>query len=84
MEVAIIERLGIPIQELAQRKTPFEDKGVVFEDFPRTTDTNVLIKQAKNAGIMILANMPMPAQVIQSCPKLKFIDIAFTGVDHVD
>lgn len=27
--------------------------------------------------------MPMPAQVIAACRRLQFIDIAFTGVDHV-
>ena len=32
---------------------------------------------------MILANMPMPADVLRKCDKLKFIDVAFTGVDHV-
>lgn len=83
MKVAIMENLGISAEELAQRKKPFEDKGVVFAEFPRTTDTAKLIEQAKDAEAMILANMPMPADVIRSCPQLKFIDVAFTGVDHV-
>lgn len=83
MKVAIMEDLGISAQELAQRKKPFEGKGVVFEEFARTTDTAKLIEQARDAEVMILANMPMPAEVIRACPKLKFIDVAFTGVDHV-
>lgn len=83
MKVAIMEGLGISNQELAQRKKPFEDRGVVFEEFARTTDTAKLIEQAKDAEVMILANMSMPAEVIRACPELKFIDIAFTGVDHV-
>ena len=32
---------------------------------------------------MVLANMPMPANVLRACENLKYIDIAFTGVDHV-
>ncbi len=32
---------------------------------------------------MIIANMPMPDEVIRECKSLKFIDVAFTGVDHV-
>ena len=83
MKVAIMEGLGISAQELAQREKPFEDKGVAFEEFARTTDTAKLIEQARDAEVMILANMPMPAEVIRACPKLKFIDVAFTGVDHV-
>ncbi len=83
MKVVIMEALGISPEELAARKAPFEAKGVVFADYPRTTDTAKLIRQAQDADAIILANMPMPAEVIRACPKLRFIDVAFTGVDHV-
>ena len=32
----------------------------------------------------MIANMPLSGQVIRACKNLKFIDVAFTGVDHVD
>lgn len=32
----------------------------------------------------MIANMPLTGEVIRACPKLRFIDVAFTGVDHVD
>lgn len=83
MKVAIMESLGITAEELAARKKPFEDKGVVFSEFAKTTAPAQLIEEAKDADVMILANMPMPAEVIRACPNLKFIDVAFTGVDHV-
>ena len=83
-KIVIMESLGISAQELAQRKKPFEEQGHTFVDFPRTTDIPALIAQAKDADAMILANMPMPGQVIRNCENLKFIDVAFTGVDHVD
>ncbi|KSV58449.1 NAD(P)-dependent oxidoreductase [Acetivibrio ethanolgignens] len=83
MKVVIMESLGVSAEEMAARKKPFEEKGVVFEEYERTTDTEKLIDAAKDAEAMILANMPMPAEVLRACPKLKFIDIAFTGVDHV-
>lgn len=83
MKVVLMESLGISAEELAERKKPFEQQGVVFTDFARTTDTAKLVEQAKDADVMILANMPMPADVIRQCDNLKFIDIAFTGVDHV-
>ena len=82
-KIVIMESLGISAEELAARKKPFEEKGHTFADFPRTTDIPTLIAQAKDADAMIIANMPMPAEVIRSCPNLKFIDVAFTGVDHV-
>ena len=83
-KIVIMESLGISAQELAQRKKPIEEMGHTFVDYPRTTDIPTLIEEAKDADAMILANMPMPGQVIRSCENLKFIDVAFTGVDHVD
>ena len=82
-KIAIMEGLGISAEELAMRKKPFEEKGHVFADYPRTTDVATLIEQGKDADAFIIANMPMPADVIRGCEALKFIDVAFTGVDHV-
>ena len=83
MNVVIMESLGVSAEELARRKKPFEEKGVVFTEYAKTTDPARLVEEAKDADVMILANMPMPADVLRACPKLKFIDVAFTGVDHV-
>lgn len=82
-KIVIMESLGISAEELAARKAPFEAQGHVFVDYPKTTDSAKLIEEAKDADAMILANMPMPADVLRKCDKLKFIDVAFTGVDHV-
>ena len=83
-KIVIMESLGISEEELCARKKPFEEAGHSFEVFPRTTDVDTLIAEAKDADAMIIANMPMPGAVIRACEKLKFIDVAFTGVDHVD
>lgn len=82
-EIAIMEPLGISAEELAARKKPFEEQGWVFRDYARTTERETLIQEARDAEVMILANMPMPGEVISACEHLKFIDVAFTGVDHV-
>ena len=83
MKIAIMEALGISAEELAARKKPFEELGHTFVDYARTTDVNVLKEEVADIDAMILANMPMPAEVIEAAPQLKYIDIAFTGVDHV-
>lgn len=82
-KIVIMESLGISDAKLASLCKPFEEKGHTFEVFPRTTDKATLVNQAKDADAMILANMPMPNDVISECKNLKFIDVAFTGVDHV-
>ena len=83
MKVAIMESLGISKEELASLKAPFEANDVQFVEFEKTLDKEKLITQAKDADAMIIANMPMPGDVIAACDNLKYIDVAFTGVDHV-
>ena len=83
MKIAIMESLGISAEELAARKLPFEKEGHSFVEYDKRTDVPALIEEAKDADVMILANMPMPAEVLRACDRLKYIDIAFTGVDHV-
>ena len=83
MKIALMESLGISDDSLKARMAPFEAEGHTFSIFNKTTDVAELIEEAKDADAMILANMPMPAAVIEACPNLKFIDVAFTGVDHV-
>ena len=38
----------------------------------------------KDADVLLLSNRPLSGNVINACPKLKLICVAFTGVDHVD
>ena len=83
MKVAILESLGISEEELSARKAPFEAEGVEFVSYAKSTDTAVLIEETKGADAVIIANMPYKNEVIEAADQLKFIDVAFTGVDHV-
>ena len=82
-KVAILESLGISEELLAELEAPFVESGCEFVSYARTADTAVLKEEVKDADAVILANMPFPAEVIEAGEKLKYIDIAFTGVDHV-
>lgn len=82
-KIVILESLGISAEELAARKAPFEAQGHTFAEFARSADPAVLAEEVKDADALILANMPLPGAVIEGCGKLKFIDVAFTGVDHI-
>lgn len=83
-KVVIMESLGIGAEELAALQRPFEEQGITFALYSRTADVDRMAEQAKDANAMIIANMPLPGEVIRRCEKLRFIDVAFTGVDHVD
>ena len=83
MKIVIMEDLGISPCELREFEKPFIENGVEFVEYEKTTDKNKLIEEGSDADVIIIANMPMPDDVIRGCKKLKFIDVTFTGVDHV-
>lgn len=83
MRIAIMESLGVSQAELDALKAPFEAQGHVFAEYERTTDATVMAERLAGADAMIIANMPVPDEVVLACENLKFIDVAFTGVDHV-
>lgn len=84
MNIVLLESLGIPDSLLEQYAAKLGAAGHTFTAYPRTGDTARLIKEARDADVLMLANMPLSGEVIRACTHLKFIDVAFTGVDHVD
>ena len=83
MKIALLESLGIPEEDLRRLETPFAAEGHTFAHYPRTADIETLTREAADAEVLMLANMPLPAAVLDNCPRLRYVDIAFTGVDHV-
>ncbi|MFJ8451629.1 2-hydroxyacid dehydrogenase [Aerococcus viridans] len=85
MKIALLEPLRVPearINELAQ---PLIDAGHEFTYYPdKTTDPNELYERSKDADIVMIANNPFPAEVIERLENTKFINVAFTGFDHVN
>lgn len=84
MNVVLLESLSISKTSLDLYADKLIKAGHTFAAFEKTSDINLQIQEAKNADILMLANMPLLGEVIHQCPQLKMIDIAFTGVDHVD
>lgn len=84
MKIVLLESLGVSEETLATCAKPLTDAGHTFVAYPKDTDPQVQIERAKDADILMIANMPLSGEVIRACKNLKFIDVAFTGVDHVD
>lgn len=84
MNIVLLESLGIPAALLEEYAESFRKEGHSFTAYQRETDTQILIDRAKDADVIMIANMPLKGEVIRACKNLKYIDIAFTGVDHVD
>lgn len=84
MNIVLLESLGIPDVLLNEYAKPLTDAGHHFAAYPKNIDPEVQIERARQADVIMIANMPLSGQVISACEHLKFIDVAFTGVDHVD
>lgn len=84
MKIVLLESLGISSEALDGFEKNLQAKGHEFIAYEKSTDEAVLIEHAKDADVIMIASMALSGNVIRNCPKLKFIDVAFTGVDHVD
>lgn len=84
MNIVLLESLGVPDAVLNACAKPLTDAGHSFKAYAKNTDPQVQIEEAKDADVIMIANMPLKGEVIRACPNLKYIDVAFTGVDHVD
>ena len=84
MHIVLLESLGVPQEVLAACARPLVEAGHTFHAYAREDDPQTQIARARDADVLMIANMPLCGEVISACPNLKFIDVAFTGVDHVD
>jgi len=84
MKIVLLESLAVSAEVLDVYAKRLEAAGHSFTAYEKNTDPSVMIERAKDADVIMIANMPLPGEVIRACKNLKFIDVAFTGVDHVD
>jgi phosphoglycerate dehydrogenase-like enzyme len=86
VNIKIIEPIGQSEEAIRSRLRDLIEKGghrLIISDTRGMTDAE-LIKNVSDADILLLSNRPLSKAVIEACPKLKLICVAFTGVDHVD
>lgn len=83
MNIVLLESLGCRPELLAENVEKIRALGHTFKSFARTGDADELKSELREADIAMLANMPLPAEALEAAANLKFIDVAFTGVDHI-
>lgn len=86
MKIVFLEPLGISQELLNEKVSSVIDEAeheiIYYKD--RQEDTDTLIERSKDADIIVLSNFKYGREVMESCPSLKMVCVAFTGVDHVD
>lgn len=83
MKIVLLEGLGVSDAVLERHARRLEEMGHSFAAYPKNADVQVQIERSRDADVLMLANMPLAAQVLEEAKSLKFIDVAFTGVDHI-
>lgn len=83
MRIVLLESLGISDGVIAKHAQKLENMGHSFTAYEKNTDPAVQVERCRNADAVMLANMPLSEAVIDKAEHLKFIDVAFTGVDHI-
>ncbi|WP_165076441.1 MULTISPECIES: NAD(P)-dependent oxidoreductase [unclassified Desulfovibrio] len=83
MRIVLMENLGCSPELVEENAARLRALGHEFTTFEKTTDTERLKAETRDADVLMLANMPLPAEVLAAAPDVKFIDVAFTGVDHI-
>ena len=85
MLITILEPLSIHQSVLDDFIRPFLEAGHevrVYDTKPQSKQA--VIERAKGAHILILANTPLPDDVLENEDQLRLVAVAFTGFDHVN
>ncbi|MBQ2303360.1 MAG: hydroxyacid dehydrogenase [Bacteroidales bacterium] len=85
MKVVAVEPIGISRQRAEELVERYTAKGCDFVVYPdRKEDEQTLVERMKDADVVIVSNIRLSREVLEQCPKLKFLNVAFTGLDHID
>ena len=85
MKISLIEPLNIDQKMISQLAQPLIDMGHEFKYYSNIAENDdELYSRCKDSEIVMIANHPLAGDVIQRLNQTKLINIAFTGVDHVD
>lgn len=84
MKITLLEPLHISEAALDLYRQKLIEAGHEFVAFDKvTTDPEELYQRAKDSEIVIVANHPLGAEVIERLDKTRYIAVAFTGTNHV-
>lgn len=84
MKISLIDPLEVKESYIEVQKEKLEKLGHEFTYYTESAkDEDEKIERLKDADIAIITNKPVSRKVIENT-KLELIDVAFTGVDHVD
>lgn len=85
MKITFLEPLGISgdsLKRIVEEAVGTRHEITYYQD--RNEDPQVLTERSQGADCVVLSNMKYGRDIMEKCPELKMICVAFTGVDLVD
>lgn len=84
MKIVVMEPLGVAMEKIENLSASLKSAGHEFIYYTtKETQQDKLLARVQDADVIMLANQPLSAEIINACPNLKMLSVAFTGVDHV-
>lgn len=84
MKIVVMEPLGVALEKIEALAAGLKAAGHEFVYYTtKETQQDKLLARVQAADIIMLANQPLSADIINACPNFKMLSVAFTGVDHV-
>lgn len=85
MKISLIEPLGVSTELLEEYKDVLAAKGHIFNYYlDKPKDLEEQKERIGDSDAIIIANTPLSGDTFKHNKNLKYIDVAFTGYDHVD
>lgn len=85
MNIVCVEPLGISRDRFENLKAHYAAMGHTFSYYmDRREETAALAERMAEADIAVISNIKLPASVMEQCPHLRYLSVAFTGLDHID
>jgi len=85
MTITCVEPLGISEERFEQLKKHYSDKGHTFKYFiDRDERPDVMVERMSGADIVVVSNIKLSREILEQCPMLRYLSVAFTGLDHID
>ena len=85
MKIICVESLGISRERFEALKTHYAAMGHEFTYYmDRREDEPTLVERMHDADIVAISNIKLTASVLKQCSKLRYLSVAFTGLDHID
>ncbi|MBQ9418035.1 MAG: hydroxyacid dehydrogenase [Bacteroidales bacterium] len=85
MNIVCVESLGIgeaQFKELQQHYQVIGHRLTYYLD--RREDEPTLVARMCDADVVVVSNIKLPASLLSACARLRYLSVAFTGLDHID